>query len=130
MMKNFNQIKLRAKAMIWVVGFVLILSGLNFATFSLLRDYMNKLSQMTDVVVIANDLKLLTGTVTEGLPFEIEDYSLYPTTERKKKILSKFEKIEKHLEALHHEINDPEAKIQVFQLFPGDQWKTAIKGRF
>lgn len=75
---------------------------------------------MIDVVVVANDLKSLTGTATEGLPFEIEDYTLHPNAKNKEKILKKFEKIKIQLNNLQKEVKSDEAKIQsqlIFNMF-------------
>ena len=112
MFKIVPSFSLRNKTIILGVTLFLMFAGLNVTTFFLLRGYMESLSSMMDVVVIANDLKNLSGTATEGLPFEIEEYSLHPSIENKEKILKKFDRINFQLNRLKKELKSDEAKIK------------------
>lgn len=112
MLKIYTPFSLRNKTIILGVTLFLMFAGLNVTTFFLLRGYMKSLSSMMDVVVVANDLKTLSGTATEGLPFEIEEYSLHPSKENKEKILKKFDRISFQLNKLKKELKSDEAKIK------------------
>lgn len=112
-MQNKKVLNLKSKLILGVIGLVFILSSMNVVTFLLLRGYIQDLSKMIDVALQTNELSSLTGQVTEGLPADIEKFSLHPDEESKTKILSTYQSIQKNLSQLDLEIVDPEARVQL-----------------
>lgn len=82
-------------------------------TFFYMKHSVSRLSEMIDVTVFANDLKVKSGSVTEGLPVEIEDYSLYPSEDKEKSILRSFNEIEFELTVIDSKIKNDESRLQL-----------------
>lgn len=103
---------LKTRSIVWITGLVFILSTLTLVNFGLTRRSLHQLSGMIDITIIANNLNGLAGSVTEGLPAEIEEYSLHPSPKGREKILAKLSKIESYLAQLEPMVADEEGKLQ------------------
>ncbi len=112
-MSKSKQLSLKVRSIIGVASLVLVLSGLNLFTFKILRGYLSNLSNMIEVTIVANQLKALSGTVTEGLPFDIEEYALHPGAESEAKINETFSKIKIDLDKLNSMVVDQDARTQL-----------------
>lgn len=102
-MKRTQGITLKTKSLIGLISLTLTLGLLTFATFTILRGYMSDLSSMIDVNVLADDLKDLAGKETEGLPVDIEEYSLHPSANKKAEILASLGEMDQRLASLEQE---------------------------
>lgn len=114
MRASLPQFTLKTRSIVGLACVVLALGSLNLVTFVILRGYMRDLSGMIDVTTIANDIVVVSGKITEGLPADIEAYSLYPTTEMQAKIHDSFSRIEDDLGKLEKLVVGDEVRIQVF----------------
>jgi C4-dicarboxylate-specific signal transduction histidine kinase len=107
-----KSISLKVRSTGAIIVLVLALSSLNLITYLYMKHSVDKLSGMIDVTVIANNLKEMTGTVTEGLPIEIEDYALHPSDLKALEIQTSFQRIDAELAKLEAQIHDEKALIQ------------------
>ena len=114
-MNWFGKLSLKSKSIVSVVSLVVVLTCLSFLTFSLLHTYISHLSTMIETTVLANRLKVLAGSPTEGLPFDIENYSLHPDFSGRQKIVKTFINSTELLDRLAHQISGEDAQVQ-FQL--------------
>ncbi len=65
---------------------------------------------MLDSALVTNQLANLSGKLTEGLPFDIEQYSLYPTSERLQGIMAKLQSIQDKLEILNRNLTQDDLR--------------------
>ncbi len=112
-MPGRRDLSLKSKSIIGVLGLILILSALNSVTFLILRGYMGNLSDMIDFTVVCNDLRGLAGKATEGLPREIEEYSLHPSDAGHSQIQATFTRIEQRLASLDKSAVHPDVRVQL-----------------
>lgn len=112
-MKLAHAITLKKKSIIGLVGLMLTLGLLNLATFALLRGYISSLSSMIDVNVLTNDLKILSGKKTEGLPAVIEEYSLHPSPQMRHDLQETLGQIHDHLAQLERQKLDNDIRTQL-----------------
>lgn len=103
---KYSMNSLKFKLIFSVMILVFILSTVSGITFVLVKGSVDRLSKMIDVTVSANDLRFLAGTITRGLPVDIESYSLHPSAENKEKVQTTFDSIERELLKLEQEIAD------------------------
>ena len=115
-MIRIKSVSLKFKATSAIIVLVLFLSSLSMFTFFYMKHSVSRLSEMIDITVMANSLKVLSGTVTEGLPAEIEDYSLYPSANKEMTILQTFDKIDLELADIESKIRNEETRIQLLLL--------------
>ena len=94
----------RTKSALGVMALISVFGTLSFVTFTVLRGYMYSFSHMIDVLILTNELTNLAGQVTEGLPADIEQYSLHPDLDRKTQILSIYQRTRNHLAQLDRAI--------------------------
>jgi C4-dicarboxylate-specific signal transduction histidine kinase len=106
-------INLKVKSTGAIIALVLVLSSLSLLTYLFMKESVAKLSSMIEVTVMANNLKVLSGTATEGLPAEIEDYALHPSDFKEKNISATFEEIKNQIEKIEERLIDAEGKIQL-----------------
>jgi C4-dicarboxylate-specific signal transduction histidine kinase len=109
-------LNLKFKATVAIILLVLTLSSLNFITYVHMTRSVATLSDMIDVTVIANNLKVMTGTMTEGLPTEIEDFALHPSKMKELKIQETFQRIEDELVKLEAQTREEQSLIQLHLL--------------
>lgn len=112
-MPQSKTLSLKRKSIFSVISLVIFLSFFNVLTFIILRGYMSQLSKMVDVALLSNDLKTLSGQVTEGLPADIEQYSLHPTEEGKNKISHVYEMVRADLVKINTAISNDDVRSQL-----------------
>lgn len=106
-------LNIKSKSMLAVLGLVTSLSLLNLVTFQLMKRHLVSFSAMIDVGTVTNDLKTLSGSATEGLPANIEAYSLHPTPEGKGDIEAQFRRIGTLVKRLESFKFEDERKVHV-----------------
>jgi signal transduction histidine kinase len=108
-----NKRSLRVNSLIWMFTLIFTYSGFNFLTFFTMRRQAVQMADMVDRGLLVSELEQLNGKATEGLPYEIELFSVRPDAEKKKLILSKFHDIQSRLTRLKEKTADAEAITQV-----------------
>jgi C4-dicarboxylate-specific signal transduction histidine kinase len=112
-MTEIKSSQLKFKSTGAIVILVAVLSSLSLLTYVYMKRSVAQLSEMIDITVAANKLKVLSGTETEGLPAEIEEYALHPLQEKERKITDTFEQIDSELVKIEEKIRDDDARIQL-----------------
>lgn len=96
------------------LGFMIVSTVLLcFVILTLEREHLSTISKMLERVSVANHLATLTGEPNSGLPFEVEQYVLHPSDERKIRIYTRFQAIHAELAKLRALSRDSKNELNI-----------------